>query len=61
MNRFKGWRTITANAVALLVAFGALTGVVIPESDQAALIAGIVAVVNIVLRFKTDTAVGKAE
>lgn len=61
MNRFKGYKTLVANSVALLVAFGALTGVVIPESDQTALTAGILAAVNIALRFFTTTPVGEAE
>lgn len=61
MNKFKGWKTLVTNGVALLVAIGAMTGVVIPESEQAAAIAGIFAVANIILRFMTNTAVGKAE
>ncbi len=61
MSRFKGYKTLVTNGVALLVAIGAMTGVVIPESEQTAVIAGIFAVANIILRFMTNTAVGKAE
>ena len=61
MSRFKGYKTLIGNGVALIVALGAFTGVIIPESDQTALVAGLIAAFNIVNRFFTTTAVGKAE
>lgn len=56
--KLKGYRTIIANVVALGVAIAASSGFVIPESEQTALVAGIVAILNIGLRFITDTPVG---
>lgn len=57
MISLKGYRTILANVLAILVA----GGLVITGEEQGAIVAGVVAVVNVVLRFMTDTAVGKQE
>lgn len=57
----KGYKTLIVNTVAALVAVGAIFGVVIPQDDSTAVTAGVLAVINIVLRVMTSTPVGKAE
>ncbi|HML99523.1 MAG TPA: hypothetical protein PKD75_13700 [Tepidiformaceae bacterium] len=56
----KGYRTIIANIVAVIASVGLFFGVVIPEDERAAVIAGLVAIVNIALRFATSTRVGQS-
>lgn len=54
----KGYKTLTANISALIVAVLAATGIGIdPETINAAVL-GVFAIVNIVLRFVTDGPVG---
>ena len=53
-------KTIWANIVAALLTFGSIAGLdlgLTPE-DQAQLVAGVLVVVNIVLRFVTNEAIG---
>jgi len=57
MKKLKGWKTITANVMLLATS----VGLVITGDEQAAVIGGIAAVINIALRFKTTTAVGRQE
>lgn len=56
MVKLKGYRTILTNALALAVA----CGLVITGEEQSAIVAGVVAVVNIYLRFITDTPLGQS-
>lgn len=56
----KGYRTLLTNGVIALAAVASLLGVIIPQDEQTALIAGVVALVNIALRLKTSTAWGKS-
>lgn len=55
----KGYRTIAANAAVLLVAAAASVGITIPVEVASEALIGVVAVVNIFLRFMTDTKVGE--
>jgi len=54
----KGYRTIVLMACGLGYSVLAHFGIVVPESDQAAISTAIVSVVGIVMRFRTDTPVG---
>ena len=56
----KGYRTIATNLVVMALS-GAelLTGQVVAVEDQTALIAGVLALINIVYRFVTSTPVGQ--
>jgi len=56
----KGYKTIVVMGMGLLYALLAGTGVIIPESEQAALSAGAVSLAGIILRFFTDTKVGES-
>ena len=56
----QGYRTLIANAVALVASAGLFFGVVIPEDEQSAVILGLTALVNIALRFATSTPIGMA-
>jgi hypothetical protein len=49
----EGYRTITANALILLAAVLAMMGVVFPQDEQTAIIAGVIAAGNLVLRVVT--------
>ena len=55
----KGYRTFLANGIIVVAAAASIFGIVIPQDDQTALIAGIIAAVNIVLRFYTTGPWGK--
>ena len=59
----KGWRTIIANSAALGLAWlnSAFDVVDLSGDEQAAMVVTLLAVVNIVLRAVTTTAVGKAQ
>lgn len=61
MTKFKGWRTLAINIAVFVVMLGAaLSG----QITDPAILRGIVmatAVANVVIRFFTDTAVGKQE
>lgn len=57
----KGWRTIIANGVALVASLLVGAGVDVPLETQGHITTGILAIVNIALRFKTDTAVGEKQ
>lgn len=56
----KGFRTIIVNGLVILAAVGAAFGVIIPQDEQAAVVAGAVAAANIVLRFYTSTSWGQS-
>ena len=56
----KGWKTITTNVVALVFAAAVYFGLEIPEPDPA-VVAGVLALINIILRFITTTPVGARE
>jgi hypothetical protein len=51
--QLEGYRTITANALILLAAVLAMMGVVFPQDEQTAIIAGVIAAGNLVLRVVT--------
>ena len=54
-NKLKGWKTVGFNALAIAHAFGAHYGV-LPTIDPS-MVATIVAVINLALRFRTSTPV----
>ena len=49
----EGWKTLITNAIVVFVALAAMFGIVIDIDDTTAITAGVLAVINIVLRFKT--------
>ena len=53
MTALKGYKTLAANTVIIIASLASAFGVVVPQDDQTALIAGIIAAVNIVLRIYT--------
>lgn len=61
MDSMKGYRTIIFNVLALIFSVAATAGFDIDLEAQGQITTGILALVNIWLRFKTDTPVGKAE
>lgn len=56
----KGYRTIIVNTLALLFSVGVMAGLDIPVEAQSQITTGVLAVVNIFLRFRTDTKVGES-
>ncbi len=61
MSKLKGWKTLTINvAVFVVMLGGALTGQ-ITDPDTIRIVALATTVANVVMRFFTDTGVGKAE
>lgn len=61
MTTGKGYRTLIVNIVALLSSLLVMAGVDIPLETQSQISTGILAVVNIALRFVTDTPVGQKQ
>ena len=61
MESMKGYRTVIVNVLALVFSIAATSGFDIGLEAQSQITTGILAIVNIWLRFKTDTPVGKAE
>lgn len=62
MNRLKGWKTITSNIVLMVIAVLESTGFtnLLPETVDPLLFSGtIIPILNLILRFFTDTKVGK--
>jgi len=57
----KGYKTLITNIVALLASLAVLAGVDVPLETQSQISTGVLALVNIGLRFSTDTAAGKSE
>ena len=57
----KGWRTVVVNVVALAVAGLAVVGVGVSADESTAVVAGIMAIINIGLRLVTTTPVGSKE
>lgn len=57
----KGYRTIILNILAFVFAILAMTGYEIAPEDQSQISLGILALLNIFMRFKTDTAVGQKD
>lgn len=57
----KGYRTIIINVLALVFSILAMQGVEITPEDQATVSTGILAIINIVLRFITTTKIGEKE
>ena len=57
----KGYRTLIVNGVALLASLLVMAGIDIPAETQSQISTGILAVVNIVLRFITDSKAGSQE
>lgn len=55
----KGWRTIIGMGIGVLAAGLTLVGVEVTEQDQGALLAFVIAVYGIWMRFQTDTEVGE--
>jgi len=55
----KGYRTIIINAVALLASVLALSGLDVGVDHQAAIVAGIMALGNMILRKVTTTPLGQ--
>ena len=56
---FKGYKTIVTNVLVLLFALASMLGTDIGADEQTAIIAGVISIVNIVLRMVTTTPVGK--
>jgi hypothetical protein len=56
----KGYRTLIANGVILLVSVAGFFGVVVDANESTAIAAGALALANIILRFYTSTAWGKS-
>jgi len=54
-----GWATIIVMAGALVVSIATAFGVVIPENEQAAITSGIIAIIGIILRLRTNTSAFK--
>lgn len=61
MTTGKGYRTLIVNIVALASSLLMMAGVDIPLETQSQISTGILAVVNIALRFVTDTPVGQKQ
>lgn len=61
MNRFKGMRTIILNGAIFVTMLGAALSGQITDAGTLQAIVIVTAVANVVIRFFTDTAVGKAE
>ena len=61
MDKLKGYRTLIINVVALIASILAMAGFDITPEAQGQITTGILAVVNIVLRFITDTKVGEPD
>lgn len=61
MDTAKGYRTLIVNIVALASSLLMMAGVDIPLETQSQISTGILAVVNIALRFVTDTPVGQKQ
>lgn len=61
MDTGKGYRTLIVNIVALASSLLMMAGVDIPLETQSQISTGILAVVNIALRFVTDTPVGQKQ
>jgi len=59
MNFLKGYRTLIINVVGLISSLLIMYGIDVPEELQGHISTGILAVINIYLRFKTDTKVGQ--
>lgn len=58
----KGYKTLAANGLlALFAGIEFATGETLAVDDTTAIIAGVIAVINIVLRFVTSSPVGKAK
>ena len=55
-----GYRTIITNVIIVLAAAASVFGIIIPEDEKTAVIAGLIAVANIALRIITRTPVGGA-
>lgn len=49
----KGYKTLATNTVIIIASLASAFGIVVPQDDQTALIAGIIAAVNIILRIYT--------
>lgn len=60
MNALKGYKTVTIMALGLIYSLLAGTGFMVPESEQAAISAGVISIVGILLRFVTDSKVGES-
>lgn len=54
----EGYKTIIFMLIGLLSAIGAQFGIIIPENEQSALMAGIIAIGGLLLRLFTKTPVG---
>ena len=55
-----GYLTIVSMCVALAFAIASAFGIIIPESEQAAILGGVTAIAGILLRFRTNTTVFKS-
>ena len=55
----KGYRTFITNGVFIVASVASVFGVLIPQDEQTAVIAGAIALVNIGLRFYTSTPWGR--
>ena len=54
----EGYKTIIFMLIGLLSSIGAQFGIIIPENEQSALMAGIIAIGGLILRLMTKTPVG---
>jgi hypothetical protein len=61
MNAFKGYRTIIAMVLGIIFSVLSANGWMVPESEQAAIQAGIISLVGLVLRLVTTGPIGKGE
>ena len=57
----KGYKTLITNIVALLASLAVLAGVDVPLETQGQISTGVLALVNIGLRFSTDTGAGQSK